>query len=75
MCVCFRSWSCLHCLSKGSESDASGSSLGNTLLLHAAAVGTGQPGEGPPSHSTAQKVILALISVVIVELAVSLDLT
>lgn len=50
MCVCFRSWSGLHCVSEGGQSDAGGSSLGGALLLHAAASGTGQSGEPPANH-------------------------
>lgn len=47
MCVCFRSWSGLYCVSKGGQSDAGGSSVGGALLFHAAAAGSGQSGERP----------------------------
>lgn len=61
-CVCFRSRSGLHCISKGSQSDAGGPAVGGALLLHAAAARTGQSGDQHTLYHTFNQLRIFSIS-------------
>lgn len=62
VCVCFRSRSGLHCISKGSQSDAGGPAVGGALLLHAAAARTGQSGDQHTLYHTFNQLRIFSIS-------------